>query len=86
MNFQSGQFWAKYQGYGVRFWPQMAHFHHCSIWNKHEGTSILTNFGYNTKAIELLFTPSWFVSITVQSSIKLKELQFLSILGKIPRL
>ena len=43
--FQCGSFfghlWAKYQGYGLTVWPQMAHFHHFSICNQHQSISIL---------------------------------------------
>ena len=38
-------FWAKYQGYGLTFWPKMAHFHHFSICNQNQSISILVNFG-----------------------------------------
>ena len=31
-----GDFWAKYQGYSLTFWPQMADFDHFSICNQNE--------------------------------------------------
>ena len=46
--FQCGSFfghlWAKYQGYGLTFWPQMAHFHHFSICNQNQSISIWVMF------------------------------------------
>ena len=46
--FQCGSFfghlWAKYQGYGLTVWPQMAHFHHFSICNQNQSISILVIF------------------------------------------
>ena len=39
-----GHFWAKYQGYGLTFWPNMAHFHHFSICNQTQSISILVIF------------------------------------------
>ena len=55
MNFKFGHVWAKYQGYSLTFWPNMAHFHHFSICNQNEWISNLVIFGQNTKAIALLF-------------------------------
>ena len=34
-------FGAKYQGYSLTFWPQIAHFHHFSICNQNQSMSIL---------------------------------------------
>ena len=34
INFNFGQFSAKYQGYSLTFWPIIAHFHHFSICNQ----------------------------------------------------
>ena len=46
--FQCGSFfahvWAKYQGYSLTLWPQMAHFHHFSICNQNQSISILVIF------------------------------------------
>ena len=81
-----GQFWAKYQGYSLTFWPKMARFHHFSIYNQNQSISILVSFGQNTKAIALLFGQKWLVFITFQSTIKINQSQFWSVLGKIPRL
>ena len=38
-------FWAKYQGYSLTFWPQMAHFHHFSICNQNQSISSVVSFG-----------------------------------------
>ena len=50
-----GHFSAKYQGYGLTFWPKIAHFHHFSICNQNQSISILVIFRQNTKVIALLF-------------------------------
>ena len=55
MNFDFGQFSAKYQGYSLTFWPQMANFHHFSICNQNQWISILVISRQNTKVIALLF-------------------------------
>ena len=70
INFKIGQFWAKYQGYSLTFWPKMAHFHHCSICGQHQVISKLVIFGQNTKAIALLFGQKWLIFITFQYAIK----------------
>ena len=78
-------FWAKYQGYSLTFWPQMAHFHHFSICNQTQSISILVIFGsfvgQNTKAIALLFGQKWLIFITFQSAIKINQFQFWSFLA-----
>ena len=51
INFSVGHFWAKYQGYSLTFWPKLAHFHHFSMCNQNQSTSISVIFGQNTKAI-----------------------------------
>ena len=51
INFNFGQFWPKYQGYSLTFWPNMAHFHHFSICTQTQSISSLVSFGQNTKAI-----------------------------------
>ena len=38
--------------------PEMAHFHHFSIFNQHQSISNLVIFEQNTKAIALLFWPN----------------------------
>ena len=86
INFNFGQFSAKYQGYSLTFWPNMAHFHHFSICNQNQSTSILVIFRQNTKVIALLFGQKWLIFITFQSAIKINQLQFWSFFGKIPRL
>ena len=53
--FWFGQFSAKYQGYSLTFWPQMANFHHFSICNQNQWISILVISRQNTKVIALLF-------------------------------
>ena len=37
-------FWAKYQGYSLTFWPRLAHFHHFSICNQNQSISISVIF------------------------------------------
>ena len=86
MKFNFGHFWAKYQGYSLNFWPKLAHFHHFSMCNQNQWSSILAMFGQNTKAIALLFGQNWLIFITFQCAIKINEVQFWSFLGKIPRL
>ena len=86
INFNFGHFWAKYQGYSLTFWPKLAHFHHFSMCNQNQSTSISVIFGQNTKAIALLFGQNWLIFITFQCAIKINQLQFRSFLGKIPRL
>ena len=74
--------WAKFQGYSLTFWPNLAHFHHFSICNQ---KSINFNFGHfslmfgqNTKAIALPFSQNWLIFITFQSAIKINQFQFRS--------
>ena len=86
MKFNFGHFWANYQGYSLTFWPKLAHFHHCSICNQNQWSSILVIFGQNTKAIALHFGQNWLIFITFHCAIKINEVQFWSLLGKIPRL
>ena len=86
INFNFGHFSAKYQGYSLTFWPKLAHCHHFSMCNQNQSTSISVIFGQNTKAIALLFGQNWLIFITFQCAIKINQLQFRSILGKIPRL
>ena len=57
----------------------MPHFHHFSISNQNKPTSILVIFRQNTKAIALLFGQKCLIFITVQSPIKISQLQFWSI-------
>ena len=82
INFNSGHFWAKYQGYSLTFWPKLAHFHHFSMCNQNQSTSISVIFGQNTKAIALLFGQNWLIFITFQCAIKINQLQFRSFLAK----
>ena len=86
INFNFGQFWPKYQGYSLTFWPKMAHFHHFSICNQNQSISILVIFGQTTKAIALLFGQKWLMFITCQSAININQVKFWSFLAKIPRL
>ena len=86
INFNFGQFSAKYQGYSLTFWPIIAHFHHFSICNQNQSMSILVNFWQNTKVIALLFGQNSLIFITFQSAIEINQFQFWSIFGKIPRL
>ena len=86
INLNFGHFSAKYQGYSLTFWPQMAHFHHFSIYNQHQSVSILVIFPQNTKAIALLFGQTWLIFATFQSTIKINQFHLWSIFGKIPML
>ena len=86
INFNFGDLSAKYQGYGLTFWPKIAHFHHFSICNHNQSISILVIFRQNTKVIALLFGQKYLIFITFQSAIKLNQFQFWSVVGKIPRL
>ena len=86
MNLNFDHFSAKYQGYSLTFWPEMAHIHHFSICNQNQWISILVICRQNTKVIALLFGPQWLIFITFQSAIKINECHCLSLVGKIPRL
>ena len=86
INFNFGQFSAKYQGYSLTFWPKFAHFHHLSICNQNQSMSMLVNFRQNTKVIALLFGHNSLIFITFHSAIKINQFQFWSIFRKIPRL
>ena len=57
INFKFGHFSPKYQGYSLTLWPNMPHFHHCSICNQNQSISNLVIFHQNTKAIALLLWP-----------------------------
>ena len=70
INFNVGHFWAKYQGYSLTFWPKLAHFHHFSMCNQNQSTSMSVICGQNTKAIALLFGQNWLIFITFQCAIK----------------
>ena len=86
INFKFGHFWAKYQGYSLTFWPNIAHFHHFSIGNQNQSISNLVIFEQNTKAIALLYGQISLIFITYQSAIKINQFQIWSFLSKIPRL
>ena len=86
IKFNFGQFWPKYQGYSLTFWPKMPHFHHFSICNQNQSISMLVIVGQNTKAIALLFGQNCLSFITYQSAIKINQWQFWSFSAKIPRL
>ena len=64
----------------------MAHFHHFSICNQNQSTSIVVIFRQNTKVIALLVGQTWLSFITFQSAIKINQLQLWSFFAKIPRL
>ena len=66
INFNVGHFWAKYQGYSLTLWPNMAHFHHVSMFNQNQLLSVLVIIGQTTKAIALLFAHNWLSFITFQ--------------------
>ena len=86
INFNFGHLSAKYQGYSLTFWPEIAHFHHFSICNQNQSISILVIFRQNTKVIALLFGQKSLIFITFQSAIKINQCQFWSFFGKMPRL
>ena len=86
INFNFGQYSAKYQGYSLTFWPISAHCHHFSICNEHQSISILVIFRQNTKFIALLFGQKSLIVITFQSAIKINQSQLWSFIGKIPSL
>ena len=86
INFNVGHLSAKYQGYSLTFWPEIAHFHHFSICNQNQSMSILVIFRQNTKVIALLLGQKSLIVITFQSAIKINQFQFWSIFGKIPKL
>ena len=86
INFNFGHFSAKYQGYSLTCWPEIAHFHHFSICNQNQSISILVICRQNTKVIALLFGQKSLIFITFQSAIKINQFQFWSFFGKIPRL
>ena len=86
INVNIGHFSAKYQGYSLTFWPQIAHFHHFSICNQNQSISIVVFCWQNTKIIALLFGQNSLNFITFQSAIKINQFQYWPFLGKIPRL
>ena len=86
INVNFGHFSAKYQGYSLTFWPQIAQFHHFSICNQNQSISIMVIYRQNTKVIALLFGQKSLIFITFQSAIKINQFQFWSFFGKIPRL
>ena len=55
-----GDFWAKYQGYSLTFWPQMAAI-------KLNDQHFWVIFGQNTKVIALLFGQKWLKLFNLQS-------------------
>ena len=77
---------AKYQGYSLTFWPNMAHFHHFSLCSQNQSMSILVIFLQNTKVIALLFGQIWLIFITFHCAVKINQCQFWSFFCKIPRL
>ena len=86
INFNFGHLSAKYQGYSLTVWSNIAHFHHFSICNQNQSISILVIFRQNTKVIALRFGQPSLIVITFQSAIKINQFQFLSFVGNIQRL
>ena len=86
INFKFGHFCAIYQGYGLTFWPKLAHFHHLSMFNQNQSISNLVMFKQNAKVIALLFGQKSLMFITCQCSIKINQCQIWSVWSKIPRL
>ena len=75
INFKFGHFSPKYQGYSLTVWPQIAHFHHFSMFNQNQSISNLVICHQNTKAIALLFGQKSLIFITFQCSIKITQFQ-----------
>ena len=86
INFKVGHFSPKYQGYSLTVWPQIAHFHHFSMFNQNQSISNLVICHQNTKAIALLSGQKSLIFITFQCSIKINQFQIWSFVTKIPRL
>ena len=86
INVKCGHLSAKYQGYSLTFWPEIAQFHHFSICNQNQSMSIVVICWQNTKVIALLFGQKSLIFITFQSAIKINQFQLWSFVGKIPRL
>ena len=86
INFNFGHLSAKYQGYSLTVWSNIAHFHHFSICNQNQSISILVICRQNTKVIALRFGQPSLIVITFQSAIKINHFQFLSFVGNIQRL
>ena len=76
INFNSGHFSAKYQGYCLTFWPKIAHFHHLYICNQNQSMSVLVIFRQNTKVIAILCGKKSLIFITFQSVIENNQFQF----------
>ena len=81
-----GQNWAKYQGYSLSFWAKLAHFSHFSLYNPKQEKWFFVKIGQNTKAIVFLFGQNWPILATFHFTIQSRKNDFLSKLGKIPRL
>ena len=64
INFNSGHFSAKYQGYSLTFWPKIAHFHHFSLCTQSQSISSLVIFRQDTKIIALLLGQKSIIFIT----------------------
>ena len=79
INFNCGHFSAKYQGYSLTFWPNIAHFHHFSIANQNQSISTVVIFEQNTKAIALLFGQKSLIVITFTCSIKINQFHIWSV-------
>ena len=86
INVKFGHCWAKYQGYSLTLWQQIAHFHDFSMLNHNQSMSHLVICEQNTKAIALLFGQNSLIFITFQCWIKFNEFQIWSCVSKIPRL
>ena len=80
-------FWAKYQGYSLTFWPQMAHFHHfCQSaikFNQFQFWSFLAHFWANYQGYSLTFWPKWLIFMTCQCAIKINQFQVWSFLAHV---
>ena len=57
INVNFGHFSAKYQGYSLTFWPNMAHFHHFSLCSQNQSMSILVIVSPQYQGYSLTFWP-----------------------------
>ena len=75
INVKFGHCWAKYQGYSLTLWQQIAHFHDFSMLNHNQSMSHLVICEQNTKAIALLFGQNRSFSSLVNLESKSRQCQ-----------
>ena len=68
INVNFGHFSAKYQGYSLTLWSNMAHFHHFSMRSQNQSMSIVVISHQATKVIALLFGQKCLIVITFIAS------------------